>query len=201
MPKRRVLLIGGALAICLVLAFVAPSGRRVELSAETTQLLAAGVIPDVISGFTPDGEVRITVVYGAAEVLSGGQLAPQEAAEAPEVAIDGDGLFTLVMVDLDPPSPEDPKYREWLHWIVADINPNGSIDKGREIVEYSGPTPPQGRHRYVLLVYRQPDGGMQEEPWPPGASRASFRVEQWAAKKGLEGPVAVTYFYASAASE
>lgn len=31
-----------------------------------------------------------------------------------------------VMTDLDPPSPEDPKWREYLHWVVANV-PNGAL--------------------------------------------------------------------------
>ena len=42
--------------------------------------------------------------------------------EEPEIAIKGsEATFTLLMVDPDVPSPHDPKFRNWLHWMVVNI--------------------------------------------------------------------------------
>lgn len=46
-----------------------------------------------------------------------------QAAHAPNVKFAGstDKHYSLLMVDPDAPSPDDPKMREWLHWIVVNI--------------------------------------------------------------------------------
>ena len=45
-----------------------------------------------------------------------------QAQEEPEIAIKGsDATFTLLMVDPDAPSPHDPKFRNWLHYLVTNI--------------------------------------------------------------------------------
>ena len=42
--------------------------------------------------------------------------------EEPEISIKGsEATFTLLMVDPDAPSPHDPKFRNWLHWMVINI--------------------------------------------------------------------------------
>jgi hypothetical protein len=55
--------------------------------------------------------------------------------------------FTLAMVDPDAPSPDHPKARCWLHWLVSDCRPGedaGAGGNGRVLCPYSGPTPPKG---------------------------------------------------------
>lgn len=55
--------------------------------------------------------------------------------------------FTLVMADPDAPSPDAPKARSWLHWIVAGARPGGDVGKrgnGETLVPYAPPTPPRG---------------------------------------------------------
>ncbi len=42
-----------------------------------------------------------------------------------------------------------------LHWMVTNI-PEGDISKGEEVVEYMGPAPPKGLHRYVFLLFKHP---------------------------------------------
>ncbi len=45
-----------------------------------------------------------------------------QAQEEPEIAIKGsEATFTLLMVDPDAPSPHDPKFRSWLHYLVTNI--------------------------------------------------------------------------------
>ena len=43
------------------------------------------------------------------------------------------------------PSPDNPKARSWLHWIVANCKP-GEVGRGNGTVlcPYNGPTPPRG---------------------------------------------------------
>ena len=47
------------------------------------------------------------------------------------------------MSDLDAPSRQDPKYREWQHWWIANI-PAHDMSRGKVMTEYIGAAPPKG---------------------------------------------------------
>ena len=49
----------------------------------------------------------------------------------------GRALLSL-QVDPDAPSPDNPKFRYFLHWIVANI-PGVDVQRGDVIVDYMGP--------------------------------------------------------------
>lgn len=65
---------------------------------------------------------------------------------------------SLYVSDPDAPSRNEPKFREWHHWLVVNI-PGNDVSKGETLSEYVGSGPPQGTglHRYVFLVYKQND--------------------------------------------
>jgi phosphatidylethanolamine-binding protein (PEBP) family uncharacterized protein len=61
--------------------------------------------------------------YATGDVKCGQQQAAKDSKEIPTVAweADADALYTVIKTDPDAPSREDPKWGEWLHWIVTDI--------------------------------------------------------------------------------
>ena len=70
------------------------------------------------------------------------------------------GYYTILMVDPDAPSHENPIMSEWLHWMVVNVPDSGiHIESGNTIMEYKGPSPPKetGDHRYCLYVFKQAD--------------------------------------------
>lgn len=71
-------------------------------------------------------------------------------------------FYTLMIVDPDAPSRENHEYREIRHWLVMNI-PESAFEKGDEVVEYIGAAPPKGTglHRYIILVYKQPNGKIE----------------------------------------
>ena len=129
-----------------------------------------GVFEDVLPAFVPEAPLRVR--YGAHEVDGGAGaeapvLTPAQTRAAPTAlacpVADRAALYTLLMVDPDPPSRQNPVYREWLHWIVTDVRAGGDaagtldIDGGHEAIAYAGPTPPKGTglHRYCFILFRQ----------------------------------------------
>ncbi|KAL9249759.1 MOTHER of FT and TFL1-like protein [Drosera capensis] len=176
-------------------------------------LVVGRVIGDVLEMFNPS--VKLTVCYGTKQISTGCDVKPSMASERPHVHVDGpcrnsrdgfrdDDLFTLVyckiyvlasslgracmvMVDPDAPSPSEPTLREWLHWMFIVL-----IFTGREIVEYTGPRPPSGIHRYVFGLFKQ-QGGPLGSIRPPSA-RNNFSTRQFAAEHDLGVPVAAAYF-------
>jgi len=90
----------------------------------------------------------------------------------PLFAPEGDFTYTLVVTDPDAPSREDPKFREFRHWVVSDLklpvvhasDVRGTYvtTSGNAITPWYPPEPPAGSgpHRYVFLLFREPADGV-----------------------------------------
>ncbi|KAH8276782.1 hypothetical protein KR026_000654 [Drosophila bipectinata] len=158
------------------------------------------IVPDVVDA-VPAGIVQVS--YGECNVVCrGNELTPTQVKDTPTVqwcAPEGDSLYTLLMVDPDAPTRQDPKFREILHWAVVNIKGN-DIATGFPLAAYIGSGPPEGTglHRYIFLVYRQ--GNKIEEgqtiPNNVRAGRLNFSARQFAAKHGLGEPIAANYYQA-----
>ncbi|GAB4833893.1 hypothetical protein Ancab_032140 [Ancistrocladus abbreviatus] len=166
------------------------------MAASVDPLVVGRVIGDVVDMFVPS--VNMSVYYGSKHVTCGCTIKPSMTATAPAVNIAGhaDAFYTLVMTDPDAPSPSEPFMREWVHWIVADIPGRTSTSCGRQVVEYIGPQPPVGIHRYIFVLFEQkhPLGSVEQpssranfntpplrpslRPWPPGCHRLLQRPER-----------------------
>lgn len=99
----------------------------------------------------------------------GNELTPTQVKDEPTLKWDANAneFYTLLMVDPDAPSRANATFREVRHWAVVNI-PGDSVDKGDIIAEYRGSGPPKdtGLHRYIFLVYKQPNGKIQtNEPY------------------------------------
>lgn len=84
-------------------------------------------------------------------------------------APEGTKSFVLIMDDPDAPSPDAPDRHTWDHWLVINIpaSVNGLVqDVGDNLpkgviqgknswgrVDYGGPCPPKGNHRYYFRLY------------------------------------------------
>lgn len=109
--------------------------------------------------------------------------------DVPEVKWNGvpDSFYTLCMTDPDAPSRQNPKFREWHHWLVGNI-PGTDVNSGETLSAYVGSGPPKGTgdthvlfmmsftvffsfnlglHRYVFLIYKQPGKIDFKEPRLP----------------------------------
>ena len=82
---------------------------------------------------------------------------------SPEIRFKGQAgkYYTLCMVDLDEPSPNNPSSSEWRHWLVINV-PGSDFAKvdsytGDHISDYRYPDPVTGKHRYVFKLFEQPD--------------------------------------------
>lgn len=80
----------------------------------------------------------------------------------PIVKFKGDSkkYYTLCMVDLDEPSPNNPIHAEWRHWLVINIPGNNGISTidgqtGDQISPYYAPDPVSGKHRYMFKLFEQ----------------------------------------------
>jgi len=57
--------------------------------------------------------------------------------------------YTILMIDPDAPSRNNPIHKYWLHWLI--------VNNDKTIADYEPPTPPKGSgpHRYFILLLEQ----------------------------------------------
>ncbi|KAJ2940109.1 hypothetical protein O0L34_g6477 [Tuta absoluta] len=159
------------------------------------------VVPDVIS-IAPSEP--ITVEYpGGLKLEMGKELTPTQVKDKPKVqwaAKEGE-YYLLAMVDPDAPSREHPKFREWHHWLVGNIQ-NGDLNKSEVLTEYVGSGPPKGSglHRYVYLVYKQPEKldfkKVTKIPNTSGSTRGKFSIAKFTSTYKMGSPVAGNFYLA-----
>ncbi|XP_055303783.1 protein D1-like isoform X1 [Sitodiplosis mosellana] len=151
------------------------------------------IVPDSLS-VAPKKIVNVSYPNGVTVNL-GNKLTPTQVKDVPEVSWDADqnAYYTLFMVDPDAPSRENPRNREFRHWLVVNI-PGNDVQKGDEVIGFIGSGPPKGTgfHRYVYLVYKQPNGIIQHnEPRSTnrsGANRAKTSASEFAQRYNLGAP-------------
>ena len=97
------------------------------------------------------------------------------------------------MIDPDAPTPDDPKFAYWRHWVVTSI-PSGAsgIENGDTLTQYLAPGPKDDSkpHRYLFLLYREPEGAKKPGKADVGGEdfvdRRSFGAKEWVEKWGME---------------
>ncbi|XP_013784276.1 protein D3-like [Limulus polyphemus] len=159
-----------------------------------------GVIPDVIDTVPPN---VLEVNYGSYEVKLGNELTPTQVKDPPtriNYPVEDNALYTLCMTDPDAPSRQNPKFREWHHWLVVNI-PGSEVDKGEVMSQYIGSGPPKGTglHRYIFVVYKQPGHLNPTEKRlsnNSGQHRGNFKIRDFAKKYNLGQPVAGNFYQA-----
>ncbi|KRZ33731.1 Dedicator of cytokinesis protein 1 [Trichinella pseudospiralis] len=155
------------------------------------------VIPDVVD------QAPTQFLESGVQADLGNVLTPTQVKEPPSlnwVTTPG-ALYTIVLTDPDAPSRQNPKFREWHHWLVANI-PGCEINKGEVLSDYIGSGPPQGTglHRYVFLVYQQKSNLTDKEHGHltnrSGNNRGGFNIRKFAAKHDLGAPIAGNFYQA-----
>nr|CAI5870264.1 unnamed protein product [Callosobruchus analis] len=158
------------------------------------------VVPDVVDTVPAK---KVEVVYPSGAIVEmGNVLTPTQVKDIPKVTWDADSRkhYTVCMTDPDAPSRKEPKFREWHHWLVGNV-PGCDITKGETLSAYVGSGPPKGTglHRYVFLIYEQPDKLKFDEkrlPNTSGDNRGNFSIRKFAQKYKLGEPIAGNFYQA-----
>ena len=144
---------------------------------------------------------EIEVVYDR-KYNNGEKLDYKIAKEQPIVKYSGsrnEKFYTIMMVDPDVPSYQNPIEKEWRHWVVGNI-PGKILQEGLKISDlanttvltaYNGPMPGVATswHRYYFKLYEQP----KHLPWYPiGGPRNKWKSADFASAHELQ-KVAQTY--------
>ncbi|XP_067132921.1 protein D3-like isoform X2 [Centruroides vittatus] len=160
-----------------------------------------GVVPDVLD--TAPRYIAEIKYEGGETVNLGNELTPTQVKDPPtyiNYPTEPDVLYTLCLTDPDAPSRQNPKYREWHHWLVVNI-PGTDVSKGEVLSEYVGSGPPKGTglHRYVYVVYKQPNALQPDEKRltnRSGNHRGNFKIRNFAQKYNLGTPHAGNFYQA-----
>ncbi|KAJ3499065.1 hypothetical protein NLG97_g648 [Lecanicillium saksenae] len=170
------------------------------MSALTTSLENAKLVPGpaaslIPSAFAPSADLSVS--FGDAKVQLGNMLRVSQVQQKPEVgfqlnagADSDDGSYLAMLIDPDAPTPEDPKFAFWRHWVVSGLKPRANA-AGTTLTEFlgPGPKPESNPHRYLFLLFREPanlsltkaDVGGEEF-----VDRRSFDAAAFIAKHGLQ---------------
>ncbi|KAF2105985.1 phosphatidylethanolamine-binding protein [Lophiotrema nucula] len=173
-------------------------------AAPLASLSGASLIPSPLIPETFSPTVTLRISFGAKAVPAGNLFRASECKLAPTVTIQTERndtssqLYTLLLVDPDAPTPDDPKFAYWRHWVVSSIQPTQTtteyenvVKSGKTLTEYLGPGPKDEckPHRYLFLLYREPQGFEVQKKDVGGeefVQRRSFGVNEWVEKHSLE---------------
>ncbi|KAI1851552.1 hypothetical protein JX265_012366 [Neoarthrinium moseri] len=159
---------------------------------------AASLIP---SSFSPS--TILSIDYDSKAVSLGNFFRASECRIAPgvrfpaEAGAPSSASYTLIMTDPDAPTPDDPKFAFWRHWILAGLQPLSSSAEGQvaqtkpTVTEYLGPGPKDDSkpHRYLFLLYKEPEGLELKKEDAGGeefVQRRSFKPDVFAEKHRLK---------------
>ncbi|GBM89914.1 Protein D1 [Araneus ventricosus] len=102
-------------------------------------------------------------------------------------------FHTLVMIDPDMPSPQNPSLACYRHWLIENI-PGDLVNFGDLVSWYEPPEPPidSDPHRYIFLVYEQLT---KLKDHLDNNQRTHFNLQKFTKDRGLQGPIAGNFFY------
>jgi phosphatidylethanolamine-binding protein len=99
------------------------------------------------------------------------------------------------MVDPDAPTPDDPKFAYWRHFIQIHIPHSATASpvltqSPKTLTEYLGPGPKDDSapRRYLFLLYCEPEGfetGKADVGGEESVQRRSFDIKSWVEKHNL----------------
>ncbi|KAM6485991.1 phosphatidylethanolamine-binding protein [Trichoderma sp. SZMC 28011] len=141
----------------------------------STSLVEANLVPGSAEALVPGDfkpATRLSISFGGRDVELGNLFRVNEVKLAPFVSFDaeagdssGDASYMLLLVDPDAPTPDDPKFAFWRHWVLPGLKPLAEADgvvaqTKQALTEYLAPGPKDDSqpHRYLFLLFREPHG-------------------------------------------
>lgn len=107
--------------------------------------------------------------------------------------------YTLMLIDADSPSTEEPLKQQYVHWLVVNI-PRNSVPSGEVLFEYlpAFMQPGSGIHRCFILIYHQQFGRINSSGAPQTrrySPRMGFLTRNFAEFYNLGHPIAGIIFF------
>jgi len=138
----------------------------VQIEAIEAHFSNAGLVPSLLATFSPTAILSVSF-DGVGAVAPGTPLTQAQVKPQPSLSLTSAnssafaGKYTLAMVDAGPVG-SDESQGQTRHMLINGVTVTGSnisTTGGTAVTAYAGPAPPAGSgpHRYVILVYTQPD--------------------------------------------
>jgi phosphatidylethanolamine-binding protein (PEBP) family uncharacterized protein len=122
---------------------------------------------------------QFEVFYGTTKV-TGQELSKQLTQSEPTIKFPNTNttkLYTLIMWDPDVPPQIQPGFA---HWIAINLkSPNDILDN--QLLDYKGPSPPSGTHRYFFGLFEQINRISPHQP-----ERTQFNIEEFIQQNNLK---------------
>ncbi|ETS75868.1 hypothetical protein PFICI_12812 [Pestalotiopsis fici W106-1] len=174
-----------------------------QASLDKAKLVPGSASELIPSSFAPSTVLKIS--FGDKAVDLGNFFRASECKVAPTISFapetgsssSSNASYLLILTDPDAPTPDDPKFAFWRHWIVSGLQPLAGGSQGAvaltkpTITEYLGPGPKDDSkpHRYLFLLYREPEAldlKKQDAGGEEFVERRSFKPAQFAEKFQLK---------------
>lgn len=163
------------------------------------------IVPDVIDEAPHD---FLTVMFAKTGKIVdlGNELMPKDLKDEPLViyGTNSNKFYTLLMLDPDGFSREEPTLRNVLHWMIVNVPGSSAAVKINSApnskVAYipSGPPKDSGLHRYVFLLYAHEKvidySDIEDIPAEEIEKRFNFNVKSFEKKYGLDSPTAGNFY-------
>lgn len=204
-----------AAVIPLALATIASAQDATAIAAEKAHLTQSGIEPACIPSFEPKGTLNITFAGTVGTISMGQKITVADTQPTPKLLIKSAdsgkpspvlaSQFTIAMIDCDVVGADNAQVTR--HWLINNAKSSGSRDlpDGNDIstddsvnviTNYGAPLPAEGSgsHRYVIVLYVQPEG------FTPPASPANsspiekFSLSDYVKDAKLGDPFAANYF-------
>ncbi|EED18838.1 protease inhibitor (Tfs1), putative [Talaromyces stipitatus ATCC 10500] len=159
-----------------------------------------------------DSEI-LGLAFGKRQVVPGEHIPKTEAQLAPNLSLtQATGTYIAVCIDLDAPFPCFSFLGPILHWIQSGLKPTTTVNGTTRlratdtpfISDYVGPAPPPPSrpHRYVFLLYEQPEGFNYTKFAPPDGKKMGMwpRIRydlKTFEKEAHLGPIVASNFFLS----
>lgn len=95
----------------------------------------------------------VKLSFGLEEINYNDMLTKQFSSIEPNIQFNKEKgkLYTIITIDPDAPSPNNPEYKYFLHML--------KVNDSDTIMKWTGPNPPKksGTHRYYTCVFEQPN--------------------------------------------
>lgn len=162
-------------------------------SLKSASLLPSPIIP---TNFAPS--VALSVSFPSKKPSNGSLVRVSDVKERPNVSFSSNAdsasaqSFTFLLIDPDAPTPDDPKFAYWRHWVVTNIPASAQdVSEGNTLTQYLAPGPKDesGPHRYLFLLFKEPTGfsiGKDDVGGEEFVDRRSFEAKAFVEKHGLQ---------------
>jgi hypothetical protein len=180
------------------------SDTALQVAAIEAHFKQSQIVPSLLASFDPTALLTLNYA-GVGDVTPGQLLTKEQSATTPVVTVTPvnstvqlNGKYTIAMVDADIVGSDLSK-GENRHWLIngVDIGTDGKVTNASatSITAYAGPGPAAGSgpHRYVVIIYAQPESFKA----PPDLSQpigvTLFDVNAYAKDSGLGPIIAANY--------